>query len=345
VKIRIKDIAQRANVSSGTVDRVLHNRGEVSEDTRFKIMSIVNEFNYQPDIVARTLASKRIFKIGILMPDPNSGISYWQAPINGINLALSEVSHYGIEACNFYFDFFSKQSYKDSALKLLAQSPDAIITAPIFADQASTLLSHCKEKSIPVVFIDSMSNNLEPNGFIGQNAFQSGRVAASLLNFGIKENGNVLVISITNEKDNTSHFQNRVDGFKSYFAEKKHTYINIDYIQISEFDELSIANALDKKIKPELNGIFIPNSRAFKVVNYLTKNNIEGKKIIGYDLIDKNVSYLRAGKIDFLISQRPEEQGINAIHCLTKKMVMGRDIEKIHFLPIDIITKENIDFY
>ena len=49
-KIRIKDIAALAGVSTGTVDRVLHNRGEVSQKSREKIEKILTELNYQPNI-------------------------------------------------------------------------------------------------------------------------------------------------------------------------------------------------------------------------------------------------------------------------------------------------------
>ena len=61
--IRILDIAKKAGVSIGTVDRVLHQRGEVSEETREKILKIIREFDYRPNILASTLASKKIINL------------------------------------------------------------------------------------------------------------------------------------------------------------------------------------------------------------------------------------------------------------------------------------------
>ena len=55
--IRIKDIALRAGVSIGTVDRVLHKRGEVSEETQQKIQQIIDELDYRPNLLASSLAS------------------------------------------------------------------------------------------------------------------------------------------------------------------------------------------------------------------------------------------------------------------------------------------------
>ena len=52
-KTRIKDIARLAGVSIGTVDRVLHERGEVAEKTREKVKQILKETNYSPNVMAQ----------------------------------------------------------------------------------------------------------------------------------------------------------------------------------------------------------------------------------------------------------------------------------------------------
>lgn len=48
----IKDIAQMAGVSAGTVDRVLHNRGDVSQKSKEKVQKVLDEINYQPNVFA-----------------------------------------------------------------------------------------------------------------------------------------------------------------------------------------------------------------------------------------------------------------------------------------------------
>ena len=72
-KIRIKDIARLANVSTGTVDRVLHNRGEVSAKSREKVEKVLKEINYQPNIYAPALASKKRYTLVTLLPESNEG--------------------------------------------------------------------------------------------------------------------------------------------------------------------------------------------------------------------------------------------------------------------------------
>jgi LacI family transcriptional regulator len=56
-KSTIKDIALMAGVSIGTVDRVIHRRGEVAEKTKLKVQQILKETNYSPNVMAQVLKS------------------------------------------------------------------------------------------------------------------------------------------------------------------------------------------------------------------------------------------------------------------------------------------------
>ena len=67
-KIRIKDIAERAGVSVGTVDRVLHNRPNVSAASLDKVNNVLKELNYEPNMYASALAYNRSFTFYCLMP-------------------------------------------------------------------------------------------------------------------------------------------------------------------------------------------------------------------------------------------------------------------------------------
>ncbi len=69
-KATIKDVAQAANISIGTVDRVMHNRGGVSKKTEEKIKRIAAELNYTPSTIAQALVTqKNNIKIAVIYPD------------------------------------------------------------------------------------------------------------------------------------------------------------------------------------------------------------------------------------------------------------------------------------
>src|SRR3712207_6861134 len=67
-RIRIKDIARLANVSVGTVDRVLHGRSGVSESSRKRVEEILKQLDYQPNMYASALASNKKYSFVCLLP-------------------------------------------------------------------------------------------------------------------------------------------------------------------------------------------------------------------------------------------------------------------------------------
>ena len=62
--MNIKEIARRAGVSSATISRVLNNSGYVKEETRQKVLKAVEEYNYVPSAIARSLSIQDQLKRG-----------------------------------------------------------------------------------------------------------------------------------------------------------------------------------------------------------------------------------------------------------------------------------------
>ena len=82
-KVTIKDVAQLAGVSKGTVDRVIHNRGEVSAESFRKVQEVVRKIDYKPNAYASLLASRRHYRITCLMPDFEGG-DFWEIAHRGV---------------------------------------------------------------------------------------------------------------------------------------------------------------------------------------------------------------------------------------------------------------------
>ena len=75
-KFTIKDIAELSGVSKGTVDRVLHGRGKVSEKALKSVEKVLKEIDYQPNPMARSLKNNKIYTICVILPDPEQD-AYW----------------------------------------------------------------------------------------------------------------------------------------------------------------------------------------------------------------------------------------------------------------------------
>ena len=68
MRITLAEIAQKANVSKMTVSRVLSGKGHVAPGTAERIRKIINDFGYQPNLIARSLASNSTKIIGVIIP-------------------------------------------------------------------------------------------------------------------------------------------------------------------------------------------------------------------------------------------------------------------------------------
>ena len=90
-RITVKDIATLAGVSKGTVDRVLHNRGEVSEASREKVMKIARQIGYKPNVHASLLASQKKFLMACMIPEYVPG-EYWDLVAKGLTAAQKKAN-------------------------------------------------------------------------------------------------------------------------------------------------------------------------------------------------------------------------------------------------------------
>jgi LacI family transcriptional regulator len=334
-----------SGVSIGTVDRVLHNRGEVNTATRKRVMSFVEELGYTPNLLAKSLALKRNFNIVALIPEAGADNPYWEKPLAGIQRAIHELKDYNSSISVVTYHPGNERSFILNFDTILSEKPDGIILAPHFHAASLKYLRICEEKSLPCILIDT---NLEASSnlaYFGQDALQSGYVAGKLMHYGLPAGSWVLVLKLAWNKAITTHLQRREEGFLAYFNQPNTNGIQIHSLEIdlagkNEPDQ-SLAMAISSR---EVAGIFVTNSKVHKVARYL-KSYPKKVFLAGYDLIDDNLPYLREGMIDFLICQKPEEQGYNSTMAMFNYLLTRKPPMKINFSPIDILVKENVAYY
>src|SRR5512135_3080956 len=110
-RVTIKDIAAMAGVSIGTVDPVLHNRGEVNQATHERVMSYVDELGYTPNLLAKSLALKKSFTIAVLVPDAGVNNPYWKKPLAGFKSASEELHDFNTKIIVLNYDAGEEKSF------------------------------------------------------------------------------------------------------------------------------------------------------------------------------------------------------------------------------------------
>lgn len=343
--VGIKDVAKVAKVALATVDRVIHNRTGVSEKTKNKVLKVIEELGYQPNIMASNLSKGKQFVFGALLPKASSKASYWEFPVKGILKAQKELQQYRIKVEPFLYDQKDSAEIRKQILKIINSDIDGLVLTAKFAKEIDILLQDCKEKNIPFVFIDSNIKEKEPICSIQQPLYESGELAGQLFNYCFKE-GEILILHFKDTMDSGDIIDLKVKGLINYLKETAST-ISTKKVVITNFNEENINIEVDKILKenPNIKGIFTPNSKIGYIARYLSKRKSKKIVLTGYDLLNENKKFIDKGVIDFLICQRPKQQGYQAVNKLFEHLVLRKEVEKEILIPLDVLTSKNYKYY
>ena len=180
----IKQIAELAGVSRGTVDRVLNNRGSVNANTAARVREIAEKLNYKPNKAGLMLAAqKKNLKIGvILFPDSNP---FFSEVLEGVNAKAKELSAYNFTVLIRQVPFDETEQF-NTMEALLAEGINGLVIAPFNSLYIAAEIDRLTEMNIPVITVntDILSRRI---AYVGSNYRLSGQTAAglvSLMTFG-----------------------------------------------------------------------------------------------------------------------------------------------------------------
>lgn len=344
--ITIKEIAEIANVSVGTVDRVIHGRAGVSKKTREKVQKILTVKNFKINNIARSLAMKKNYNLSVLLPDFNEDNLFWKSPMLGISKGAEEVISFGIEVKIFTFNQLDKQSYIQNFQKLIDNEPEAVILTPIFLNETKTMIALLEKKGIPYIFLNIEIPGFNNLSFIGQDSYKGGYLSGKLMHLCTANKTNYLITDIESKLHNNHVIEGRIQGFNSYFNKNNIPFNTVSLI-FEDFNNL-------ERVKQQLEGVFethknisgvlVPSSRISTISSCIHSEKLKELSLIGFDTTEQNVAYLKNDKITFLISQKSFNQGLKSVKIMTDYLIQNSiPLQKI-YSPLEIITKENLEF-
>lgn len=344
--ITIKSIAKEANVSEGTVDRVLHDRGGVSKQTEAKIKRILKKHNFKVNPVARALAMKNKFKLLTLMPKYDSDNLFWKSPYLGILKASGEAKNFGVEVNNYFFDQFDPDSYLHQFDALMDAKPAAVVIVPTFIKETKQIVDRLEKLAIPYLFFNIDLEGFDNISFIGQDSYKGGYVAGKLMHMILGDESSFLIVQSRQNVTNYYAISKRIEGFNDYFIKNKiknkSLTLSIDHLNDAAFTKQKINSFLDQH--NSIKGIFVPSSRIATIVEAIKDSSLRKLRLIGFDNTEQNLQCLEDETVSFLISQKPFEQGYESIHLMTDFLVKNKKPASKIYSPIDILTKENAKY-
>lgn len=347
-RIRIKDIARLAEVSVGTVDRVLHGRPGVSEDSKLRVEKILRELNYQPNMYASALASNKKYHFICMLPQHAEG-SYWCAIEKGLHQAANAYHDFHISITPLYYNPHDPDTFEKCANEVISQNPDGVVISPTLLEKTSSLVEELNKAEIPFVFVDSNIAELNPLAFFGQDSVQSGYFAGSMLMLlARKENQVVIFRHIHNGKNKLmNQQQNREKGFRKYM-DKYHPTCQILELDVDvALSSQEVNTLLDEFFSshPDIKCGLTFNSQVGIFGEYIEEHGYNEFRLLGYDLLERNVKCLKNGSVRFLIAQQPVKQGYNSIDGLCQHLIFKKEVKQFNYMPIDLLTADNVDYY
>jgi len=154
----MKDIARELNVSVVTVSKALRNHDDISQETRGKVLRLMEQLNYRPNLAARALVTGRSFIVGFVLP----GLlhSFFAEVAKGLTNVFRK-NGYGLVIATSEED---PELESQEIEQLLARRVDALVVASTQSDAAS--FQRIEEQGVPYVLIDRRIAGLDAN-FVG----------------------------------------------------------------------------------------------------------------------------------------------------------------------------------
>lgn len=340
----IKDIAKELGLSHGTVDRVIHQRGGVSEKTQLRIQNFLNEIEFKPNVLARSLKGSRLFRLSVILPSYEKD-AYWAKAAYGVEQARMEFQDFSLNIDILPYEVESSVQFKNIAQEVTENKPDGVLIAPLFYRESARFMNDCLEKSIPVVSFNTLVKKDSPMGFIGQDLWQSGRLAAELVQIKQRDDRNeFLILHIDEDPGNSVHMVEKEKGFRSYFDET-HPRQGMPLVEMMKLEGDLGMKKLSVRLEKGVSGLFVTTSKVYKVARLLKERKLTHIPLVGYDLITDNISFLNEGVIDFLINQNPVQQAKLGVRSLFNFIVFNKPIPHRQLLPLDIISRQNYKSY
>jgi LacI family transcriptional regulator len=334
----IKDIARLAGVSIGTVDRALHNRGRVAPETKRRVEEIARQVNYKPNLLARSLAKKSRITVAILVPDPVQD-EYWQQAWSGFESLLSIAEHQGIQVRKYFYSLDNHELFCKYAGQITVEKPDGLIMAPNYLDCGLKLFRDCGKASIPVIVFDTNLPEIKSSCFIGTDLYQSGLLCAQLLEMITHRQGDFAIFHIGAPLSDSYDMLEKEKGFNDYIEGSGSGRVCLSF---TVDGQRNLEAQLDEAFENNIAGCFVSTSKTWLIGEYLKKRGKAGIRLVGFDLIRKNIELLKEGWIDLLINQNPQRQARKSLNAFINHFAFNEVIKEDNYFPLEIITKSNI---
>ncbi|MCI8282206.1 MAG: LacI family transcriptional regulator [Lachnospiraceae bacterium] len=320
----LKDVAKETGLATGTVSRVLNNRGYISDDARKKVDDAMKKLNYQPNEVARSLHRKSTNTIGLIVPHIRH--PYFSEMISNLEDQAYKKG-YKIMLCN-------SQSIDEKEKEYLNMCTGNQV-AGIILCSGSVSVRLFGETDIPVItmerFLDNGTASVECDNR------QGGILAAEkLIACGCKH-----LIHVGNISSIEMPADIRTEGFREICEKNGVSFVEL-LTEEKHYYSMTYTDMIEEALLkyPKTDGLFANSdviaAQTLQVCRKLGISVPDQLKIIGFD--DVRIAALTTPQLT-TIHQPVREMAEIAINLL-HDAVSGKLVPKRTVLPVALIERE-----
>lgn len=334
-------IAELAGVSIGTVDRALHGRPGINDETRERVLAVAKEIGYRPNLAARSLSTGRRVRIGVCVPQE---IRYFYNEMwEGIHDEVRRYSDRGIDFLLHPVPELGKGE-RQAFRKIAESGVDGIVVTPGNPVAMTPLIDDAEANDVRVVCVSTDAPASQRSCVVCVEPKLNGLIAGELMSKFVSPGAKVAII--TGMLKTVDH-REKAEGFSRSFSQYCSGGSVVDTVEGHEDPDESYRKT-QKLLKsvPDLAGIYVNTVNCLPVCRALSAAKRAGRiRLIATDLFREMVPLFREGTIDAAMHQRPYRQGQLAVRSLAEHLLHDIDLPKAHFLNPGIILRSNLHLF
>ena len=336
--VTIQQIADKAGVSRGTVDRALNHRGRIAPEVAERIQGIADQMGYVTKTKRKDKEKEIIAKIGVVTQLAHA--SFMLEINRGIREAREELKERGIQVLVKEVASVDAKEQLCAIEELIQEKIQGLAVMPVESEKIRMCLNQLiEDMKIPVVTFNSDIVVIKRSCFVGMDNKKSGRAAAGLLGTLTRGKGKILII--------TGYFSNPVNNFRvdGFVEELKESYPELEIAGVqASFDETKEVQRIIENGMMAVSGIsgilVVSGGQAGVAEAFSTLKLDRRPYVVIYDHTPKNEKALRENTVDFLIDQNGYVQGYRPLNILADMILKGKLPEEEYlYTDIKIMTK------
>jgi LacI family transcriptional regulator len=337
----IREIAESLGISIGTVDRALHNRPGINEETRRRILQRAQALGYRPNLAARFLSSQTQLRIGVNLPREIA--SFFDLVREGILEAVGSVETSHVKVVPRSYPGLG-DGEEEALADALADDLHGLIMVPGQPVVLAPLLKKAADRGLPVVCVNTDAPEVEHLATVCVDSLTTGLLAGELMGRFLAGKGRVMVV--TGQLSTIDHAQ-KVAGFRRALSEMWPQLRLHALVEAHDHE----GEAYDKSREvltstPDIAGIYVSTVNSIPVLRAVEDVGLAGRAtVITSDLFPALGPFIESGRVAATMYQRPSMQGQLAFQTLYRFLVDGVRPSPVTRMAPHIVMKGNLKLF